>query len=369
MSIVEKERMLWFWLSNIKGIGPVKRRKLLEVYESPEAVFEADPKDLEKRIMGKPFRAGDLNQILSSRNIKHIEEKLASVISRGIGFWTLGDADYPMNLKRTEDAPTLLYYRGRYIQRPVTIAIVGTRQMSPYGKQAAEYLAKELSGFGIHIVSGMARGIDSTAHRSIVSSGFATTAVWGSGIDVCYPKEGNKLEADILKCGGAILSEEGPGVYPAPGLFPRRNRIISGLSDGIIVVEAKKRSGSLITADCALEQGRDVYAVPGRVFDKNSEGCNHLIRLGAKPVFDVDDVLEEYAALGKVSMGEKDDFEKLLDVNEKMVYPCIQWSPVYIDDIIRKTKLPFGKLQLILINLEMKGCIQQLPNQHYIRNG
>jgi DNA processing protein len=250
------------------------------------------------------------------------------------------------------------------------LAIVGSRRASSYGIRMAQTIATELSKYGITVVSGMARGVDSYAHRGAIDAGGRTIAVLGCGLDIVYPSENKKLMENIISS-GACISEYLPGTTPIPGNFPARNRIISGISLGVIVIEAGERSGSLITANFALEQGREVFALPGNVNNYNSTGTNKLIKEGAKMVTGIDDILEEI----NISFTEekvKDFFSqrfkggellKGLDDDEKKVAECLKLEPLHIDVIARKTGLSIALINSILIMLELKGVVEQLPGK------
>ncbi len=279
------------------------------------------------------------------------------------------EEEYPDRLKVHRGMPKGLYVIGRLPdpKRPA-VAIVGARRSSVYGNEIARRFARELARAGVQIISGMAWGIDGKAHEGALEAGGDTFAVFGCGVDICYPSGHQALYEKLVERGG-VLSEYPPGTPPRPGHFPMRNRLISGLSDLVLVVEAKEKSGSLITADLALEQGKDVYAVPGRLNDALSRGCLSLIRQGAG-LADSPRVLLE--ALGIAE--EKDEKQRnkeqskiLLAKEENIVYSWIRLQPVSLEELIEKTGFLPGKLLPILVGLQLKGCIREIQKNDYIR--
>lgn len=274
------------------------------------------------------------------------------------------ESGYPEKLKVHQGMPKGLYFLGRLPDkdRP-SVAVVGARRSDSYGNETARTFAKALAEKGVQIISGMAWGIDGMAHEGALEAGGDTFAVLGCGVDVCYPAGHRRLYERIMEKGG-ILSEQPPGMPPIAAHFPARNRIISGLSDLVLVVEAKEKSGSLITADFALDQGKDVFAVPGRVTDVLSQGCLNLIRQGAGVADSPRTVLE---ALG-ISSGKNKEPEKiLLAKEENIVYSWIRLQPVSLEELVRKTKMPVQKVLRILVELELKGCIREIQKNDYIR--
>lgn len=274
------------------------------------------------------------------------------------------DPDYPDRLRVHRGMPKGIYAAGRLPadDRPA-VAVVGARRSDSYGNEIARRFAGELASRGVQIISGMAWGIDGMAHKGALEAGGDTFAVLGCGVDVCYPPGHRSLYEELLAKGG-VLSEQPPGMPPLAGHFPARNRIISGLSDLVLVVEAGEKSGSLITADQALEQGKDVYAVPGRVGDALSRGCHRLIRQGAGLADSPRTILE---ALG-LSWGQNREREKiLLAKEENIVYSWIRLQPVSLDELVKKTGMPSARVLRILVELELKGCIREIRKNDYIR--
>lgn len=281
---------------------------------------------------------------------------------------TLDDESYPGLLRRIYQAPYILFYKGNPdIMNNLSIAVVGSRRATAYGRIIARQLARELSEAGVAVVSGMARGIDSEAHWGALEGAGYTAAVLGSGIDVVYPRENRTLYERICER-GAVISEFCPGTPPEAANFPRRNRIISGLSKGVAVVEAKMKSGALITADFALEQGRDVFAVPGPVTSEFSAGTNHLIQQGAKLITCAGEVLEEYSALPYPDLYSAErPSVPALDRNEQEILKYISYDPMHMDEIVISSGMEIGLLSTVLLGLELAGLIVSLPGNYYTR--
>ena len=352
----------WIALSDVPDIGPVTARKLLAIYKKPEAVFKAPYKELANIRGIGPAKA---------KNIKgysewgKIDAQLKKLDANGIKIVSFSNKDYPEMLKNIEDAPIVLYIKG-IIQKEdrYAVAIVGSRKYSSYGKLAAEKLSSELSSMGFTIVSGMARGIDTLAHTAAINSGGRSIAVLGSGIDVPYPPENRGL-MEKLAASGCVISEFPPGTPPERENFPKRNRIISGLSLGVLVVEATADSGSLITASCALEQGKEVFAVPGNINSVNSKGTNELIKKGAKLVQSAEDVIEELAPIlkGYIRTREKANIE--LSVEEKRLCDIMTAEPKHVDMLSRESKMPAQKVLGILLSLELNGIAKQAEGKKF----
>lgn len=362
--------LYWLWLTNIKGIGRKKIGSLISCFGSPEAVFSADEiilKEVTESIAR--FSEKDLEALIRSRDIDKIIRYSKRLNNEEINYLSLDHDLYPNALLNIYDSPYIIYYKGKLIEEDsIKIGIVGARRCSTYGKNVAEYFARRLSEHNVTIVSGMARGVDTAAHKGAIKGNGQTAAILGCGVNVCYPSENIYLMRNILKS-GCVISEYPMDAAPVAGNFPQRNRIISGLCDGLLIVEATERSGSLITADSALEQGKDVFAVPGKIFDPLSDGTNRLIKMGAKPVSDIEDILEEYIDI-KNRLNSKDierEITRSMDEGEKIVYACIGIEPVQLDLIIRQIPMSIDELNFNLIKLEIKGFIEQLPNRYYVK--
>lgn len=363
-----------YWLANIEQIGPKKRELLLQAFNSVEELFYATGRDLKifKEKCCPPemrFSDKDIERIVNSRNPDKIQECYAKLNNSGIYFVSREDERYPEKLRNIYDAPFALYIKGS-LPKPgqKLLAVVGARECSTYGKEMARHFARAIAAAGIPIISGLARGIDSYAHEGALNGGGITYAVMGCGIDICYPKENLNLYMEMQKRGG-IISEYPPGVSPIAGNFPMRNRIISGLSDGILVIEAREKSGSLITVDLGLEQGKDIYALPGRVTDSLSLGCNNLIKMGAKLVTTPKDILEDILPGYHENISKNKKNNKLLELDENIVYASLCLEPKHIEEIAVRTGLPMDILTEKLLLLELKGLIKQTMKNYYSIQG
>lgn len=279
------------------------------------------------------------------------------------------DKRYPKRLREIGTPPERLYVQGELPREDIlTIAVVGARNCTAYGSGMARFFARELAAAGVQIVSGLARGIDSYAHWGALEAGGSTFGVLGCGIDVCYPKENWKLFEKVLESGG-ILSEYKKGTPPLACYFPQRNRIISGLCDGILVIEAREKSGSLITVGWGLEQGKDIFALPGRNTDSLSRGCNGIIRQGAVLVQSPEDILKEYEWNGKYQIKRAENTEKsdiTLETKEKIVYSRLSLEPKHINDIVKGTNLAVPEVMAALLNLELSGRIKDNGGGYYV---
>jgi len=357
----------WLALSLTPGLGSILIKRLLDRFKTPEAVFHAPMKELLK-IEGLGEKVA--GEIRKGPFEKAVKKELSLLKELGGTIVTIKDDAYPKRLKDIYDPPPLLYMRGKLKEEDeLAVSIVGSRKTSPYGRWITEKVSQELARHGVTIVSGMARGIDSFAHWGAISVRGRTIAVLGCGVDVIYPSENRNLFGKIIEH-GAILSEFPIGSPPEGGHFPRRNRIISGLSIGVVVVQASAESGSLITAGYALEQGREVFAVPGNVGAEGSRGTNRLIKEGAKLVESSEDILEEILPQWK---REKEIVQKVetprpdLTEEEKILYDLLGETPLHIDVLIRESQLDPGKVSSILLNLELGGLISQWPGKCFTR--
>jgi len=339
-------------------------RTLLDRFGGPEHVFKASRRELETvEGIGERLAAliteTDIQGKVRSE-LKLVEELNASIV-------TFTDKSYPNNLKQIYDPPPLLYVRGDLQAKDdLAISMVGSRLSSSYGRMITERIAGDMARHGVTIVSGMARGIDSAAHRGALSAGGRTIAVLGCGVDIVYPPENRRLFEEIT-AHGAVISEFPMSTPPEGTNFPRRNRIISGLSLGVVVVQADSRSGSLITAGLALEQNRDVFAVPGNVGMARSRGTNRLIKQGAKLVESADDILEEILPRFQHQGLEPTDVKPSLEDEEERVFRIIEDEPAHIDSIIAQTGMDASRVSAILLQLELKGLVQQLPGKRFAK--
>ena len=371
---------LWVALTLTPGLGPTRAKRLVEFFGGVEGVFRASLTELEAA--GLP--AGAAQSLATGRSVELAQDELGKAVRAGIQIVTLDDPEYPPELRQIYDPPLLLYVRGNVgtISQP-GIAMVGTRHPTPYGMGMAERMACDLAARGLVIFSGLARGVDTFAHRGAVSAKGKTVAVFGTGVDVMYPKENSRLAEQILSFGGALISEFPMGTFAAPQNFPIRNRIISGISLGVLVVEAAEYSGTRITARCALEQNREVFAVPGNVTNKNSWGPNTLIKQGAKLVATWEDVWEELPANVRLALtpetgGESPAgqtaslFEEpSLSPHEKKIYRVLKADEAqHLDEIIEKLEPEMSSSEIFaaLFELELAGKVKQLPGKNFVRS-
>jgi len=369
----------WLWLSSLTGLGPVKARRLLEIYGHPRVIYHLPEEKLKEQGQLTPK---NIEEILSREKKEKIDKIADLMLKKDIKLVTFLDKSYPEKLKHIYDPPVALYYRGSFALSEFSVAVVGSRRTTNYGSITAKKLSYELAVRGVQIVSGMARGIDSMAHEGCLDAGGKTVAVLGCGPDYIYPPENARLYEGILAAGGLILSEYPPGTPPMQYNFPARNRIISGISSGVLVVEAAQRSGSLITAALALEQGREVFAVPGNIDCAYSRGTNSLIREGAKIVLGVEDILEEFdyreekatvtkksdtagRRAGNTASGTAHKIYCGLSTGEIRVVKTIQKGIHHIDEIIQHSNISISEINNILFMLEMKGVVAQMPGKFF----
>ena len=365
-----------YWLACVRPLAGGKKEKLRSRAGSGEAVYYIE----EKRLQEMEFLTEkDRQVILSFQKKKDLSTEYGRLLEKEIRLVPCHDPAYPRRLRECAGHPYALFVKGRLpADDRLSVAIVGARQCSAYGERQALAFAEYLAGRGVQVSSGMARGVDGAAGRGAINGGGDTYAVLGSGVDVCYPAQNRGLYGDILKKGG-ILSEQLPGAAPRRENFPARNRIISGLADAVLVLEARERSGSLITADMALEQGRDVYALPGPVDSPLSRGCNQLIRQGAGLLIGPEELLEELvsepalAALlpgrmrGKGECEKSDKNKKVLESAENIVYSCLGLYPRDISSLLEETALAPAVLMETLVALQIKGYVKEISKGYYIR--
>ncbi len=357
------ERFYRAALTMVPGLGNSRLSSLVAFFGSARTAWKAPRRDL--------FVCPCLDEELVN-NLHIMREKIdvhnlaASWEKKGIGVVCAADGEFPGRLRKIFDPPAVLYYRGRLPREDeLLIAVVGARKASAYGRNAAAMLAAGLAEAGVGVVSGAARGVDSAAHQGALDGGGYTVAVLGCGVDVTYPPENGKL-LDSIAEHGAIISEYWPGTSPQAQFFPVRNRIISGLARGVVVVEAAARSGSLITADWALEQGRDVFAVPGSIFSDTSGGANRLLKQGAKPVTKAADILEEYGFAPADDEQRPSRPEPAGD--EGRVYAALSCdTPLSAEEIVMKVGLPAQLVTYILLQLELKDMAAEFGGQRYVR--
>jgi len=378
--MTDRDLRYWLALKFTEGVGNVGIRNLLSTFGTAAAVFRVSPEDL-KRVQGINDRAA--RNILAFRDWRRVDRELDVAAKKNISIITAKDVLFPRYLLNIYDYPAVLYLRGTLRKDDVNVAVVGSRVASTYGKYTTERLSRELALRGITVVSGLARGIDAAAHRGALMAKGRTIAVLGSGIDVIYPREHRELFERISER-GAVISEFPLETPPNAPNFPARNRVISGMSFGVVVVEAGDRSGSLITARMALEQGRDVFAVPGSIDASGSRGTHKLIRQGAKLIESVHDILEEIIpqvdevgqkrlAKEEASSTRRDKGkthggpEAALDEVQMKILDMISSKPLDPDSIIAVTGRRAQDIMRTLLTLEMMGLVEQLPGKRYVR--
>ncbi len=371
MSLKTKEIREWIALSTVEGVGPKRFISLVNRLGTPRKVLSASLETLaEIPDVGKEVARKVKEKVkwqIADEQLKLLE-KYSTKAAGEIKFITYKDPTYPANLKNIYDPPPFLYLKGELKKDDhKALAIVGTRRASSYGKNVAEKLASELTRRGVTIVSGLARGIDSIGHLSALKEKGRTVAVLGSGLDVMYPQEHTPLAKKIAE-NGAVISEFLLGTKPLAENFPKRNRLISGLSLGVIIIEAPKKSGALLTAECALDQGREVFAVPGNIGSKRSEGTNALIKKGATLVTSVDDILSELK--GVLTLPSEREMSKLqtdLSREEKRIFSLLSLEPNHIDKIAKESDFKIPQVLSVLLSLELKGLVRQLSGKMFVR--
>lgn len=353
----------WIGFNMVSGIGPARMAVLLSAFGSAEVAWTATAKQL--RDAGLDSRS--LTNLLRTRDHLDLDAEMQRISNAGIRVVTWQDRSYPANLNSLETKPPVLYVRGTLSEEDLwAVAVVGTRRASVYGRQVASQLAAELAQAGVTVVSGLAMGIDTIAHRACLDAGQRTIAVLGSGVDQIYPPENRGLAARIAE-NGAIISEYPLGTRPEANNFPPRNRVISGLSKAVVIVEAPKRSGALITARFAAEQGRDVFAVPGNIVNPGSAGCNELIQKGAAPLLSTQDVLDQLNLEHLVNSHYQ---QRLIPTEplEDQLLDHLSHEPMHVDDLVRTADLSSPQVASLLTMLELKGLVKQVGSLSYIRS-
>lgn len=365
---MKKQDYYWYWLNNIPGIGRITIHKLLDTFKKPEEIYRANQTEIRR------FLPGDkqMEAFMASQNKEAIIKSYQRLEKKKVRFLHPESGEYPERLRTIPDAPAGLYLKGELPpENRKSVAIIGARQCSRYGTEMARFMGRELSACGISVISGLARGIDGMAHTGALEAEGYTLGILGCGIDRVYPEENYQLFMKMEKKGG-ILSENNIGVAPVAGLFPQRNRLIAGMADGILVVEAMEKSGTFITVDQGLEQGKEIFAVPGRIVDAKSAGCNHLIKLGAHMVTEIGDILEvlhmEHKYVPKRNdFGSREENVKknLLAPIEKMVYSCLRIEPKYLDEIIEEARIAPQEVCMALNRLVISGVIVETARNYY----
>ncbi len=359
--VAEAQLRYWLGFNAVPGIGPMRLRRLLDHFGDVRAAWEAS----EAALRGVGLDRRTLASLLHARRALDLDALLRHLEATPFHALTWDDERYPRLLRQLESSPPLLFVWGEI--RPEdewAIALVGTRKATTYGREVARRLASELARSGLTVVSGLARGIDAVAHRAALEAGGRTLAVLGSGLDRIYPQEHRRLARQIAEH-GAVLSEYPLGTPPDAANFPPRNRIISGLSRAVVVVEAGMKSGALITADYAADQGREVFAVPGSILSPASAGCNRLLRDGASIVTEAEDIL---IPLGMERIVEAREAQALLPSNptEALILQHLSAEPMHVDELARRCGLPAAEVSGTLVVMELKGMVRQVTALHYV---
>lgn len=355
------EKKYWVGFNLIKGIGAVRMQGLVAYFGDLESAWAASASELAAAGLGSKL----IERVIQARAGVDLDKVWERIEQQGIKILTWQDEAYPQRLKEIDQPPPVLYLRGEYLPDDLfAVAIVGTRRVTPYGRQITEELSAFLAAHGITVVSGLARGVDAIAHQAALKAGGRTLAVLGSGVDKIYPPEHRALAEQIM-AHGALLSDYAPGTPPDASNFPPRNRIISGLSLAVVVVEAGETSGALITAEFAAEQGREVFAVPGSILAPQSKGTNKLIQNGALPLLSVNDLMQ---ALDLTRVGEHKAARKIMpgDPTEAQLLSVIGSEPLHVDEIRNQSGLPIEKVSAALALMELKGMVRQVGGMQYV---
>ncbi|HTV05660.1 MAG TPA: DNA-processing protein DprA [Acidobacteriaceae bacterium] len=375
-----EERLAWLALALTPQLGPRRILRAVKQAGSPAKILSLALTGLESL----QFPAESVRFIFDGHARRAADQQILAMAETGAGFLTHDDTAYPERLREIFDPPVLLWIRGNasLLAQP-SIAVVGTRHPTPYGSGMAEMLSRDLANRGLVILSGMARGVDTAAHKGAIAAKRPTIAIWGTGVDVVYPKENKSLAEQIVAGGGAIVSEFPLGTFPAPQNFPKRNRILSGMSVGVLVIEAAEYSGTRVTARCALEQNRDVFAVPGNVTTKNAWGPNTLIKQGAKLTATWEDVWEDLPTPVRVELAARDGAESnspaaaslfheepLPPIETRVMSALRHDEALQLDEIMEKLEpeLSSSEIFTALFELELAGRIRQLPGKNYVKS-
>ena len=355
------DRKYWVGFNLIKGIGAVRMQGLAAYFGDMKIAWNASPADLAEAGLG----AKVIERVLTARQTVSLDKVWERIESQGIKILTWGDETYPARLKEIDQPPPVMYIRGEYLLDDLfAVAIVGTRKVTPYGRQVTEEIASFLAANGMTVVSGLARGVDAIAHQTALKAGGRTIGILGSGVDKIYPPEHRGLAEQMMER-GAIISDYAVGTPPDASNFPPRNRIISGLSLAVVVIEAAETSGSLITAEFAAEQGREIFAVPGSILAPQSKGTNRLIQKGALPLLTPDDLMQ---ALDLTRIGAQKSARKILpaDETEARVLNVLGSEPLHVDEIRNQAGLPIEKISATLAMMELKGMVRQVGGMNYV---
>lgn len=352
-----------YWFANLMKISCKRKLELRQVIKTAEELYYIEETALKQYVEDEKERTLIMDSIRSWK----LDKEYQKLEQKEAWFVTILDENYPERLRNIPSPPYALFVKGRLPSEEMrSVAIVGARECTPYGEVMAREFAKKLVQEGVQIISGMARGVDSAGQSGALEAGGTSFGVLGCGVDICYPRDKIGLYMNLQERGG-VISEFPLGTNPLPQYFPARNRIISGFADVILVMEAKEKSGSLITADMALEQGKDVYALPGPVNSRLSMGCNRLIRQGAGILLSPEELLIE---LGICQQKEKENdgqIKLLLETTENLVYSCLDLQPRNLDCLFNMTKIPIAELTDTLMRLQLKGIVKEIARNYYVR--
>ncbi len=355
------DQKYWLGFNMVRGIGAVRLQALIDHFGNAESAWQGAPEELREAGLSSKV----VDRLLEMRESLNLEELWERIVAQGIHIITWQDESYPRRLKEIDQPPPVLYARGELLpEDDFAVAIVGTRRITPYGRQVTEELGGFLAASGITIISGLARGVDAAAHNAALRAGGRSLAVLGSGVDRIYPPENETLARQMMTH-GAILSDYPIGTAPEANNFPPRNRIISGLSLAVVVVEAGETSGALITAEFAAEQGREVFAVPGSILAPQSKGTNKLIQNGAHPLLTSQDLLQALN-LTRVSAQKSARHVLPADAVEKQLLDALGSEPLHVDELRSQTGLPVEKVSAALVMMELKGMVRQVGAMHYV---
>ncbi len=355
------DKKFWVGFNLIKGIGAVRMQGLIAYFGDLESAWRAAADELAEAGLG----AKVIERVVQARNSVDLDKVWEKIEKQGIEILTWQDQAYPQRLKEIDQPPPVLYIRGEFLPDDLfAVSVVGTRRVTPYGRQITEELTSFLAANGMTVISGLARGVDAVAHQAALKAGGRTIAVLGSGVDRIYPPEHRALAEQIMER-GALISDYAPGTPPDASNFPPRNRIISGLSLAVVVVEAGETSGALITAEFAAEQGREVFAVPGSILAPQSKGTNKLIQNGALPLLNITDLMQ---ALDITRVGEHKAARKIMpsDAIEAKLLTVLTNEPLHVDEIRNQSELPIEKVSAALALMELKGMVRQVGGMNYI---
>lgn len=365
-----------FFLTRIKNLGNVKIRSICSHFSNPEDFFKCSYSELKKIEGIDSVISGEIINSISDKEkiFREYDRVCQNALRKGISMITIFDDDYPENLKKIFDAPVLLFYKGKLSDTDkYSVSIVGTRSPTEYGKYNCEKFTEGLSSLNVPVISGFARGIDTIVHKVCLKNNNLTYAIFGCGADVIYPYENRKLYYELSER-GAVITEYELGAKPDKVNFPRRNRIISGISLGTLVIESGIKGGALLTAEIAVDQNKEVFALPGYINSRQSEGTNELIKRGqAKLVTEIDDILIELQTKlrpfnRKINTEETDSMNQSIDEKEKIILNVLDHEPVHIDRINELTSLSVPDCLVSLLSLEFKNFVRQLPGKYFIRS-